>query len=67
MSEKLTDNEELILREQDVKLLRDLLGYLAIHADGDCPQEYKSKHLETALEEVYLYFAEVNKARRDAQ
>jgi len=67
MSKKLTDNEEFILQEQDIHLLRDLLGYLAIQVDEDCPQEYRSKHLKTALEETYLYFAEVNKAKRDAQ
>lgn len=67
MSEKLIDNEELILREQDVKLLRDLLGYLVTQVDDDCPQEYRSAHLKTAIKEVYQYFAEVRKARRDAQ
>ena len=29
-----------------------LLGWLACHADEDCPSEYRSKHFKVALDEA---------------
>ena len=43
--------KEKIFTEKEDKICK-LLGWLACHADEDCPADFRTKHFENALNEA---------------